>query len=104
MIGLGMHAPPKTLTNKTLETLVATSASWITARTGTTLGLSLFPSQGGCEDPRRPRQEGARRGRRDPIDRHRLHGPEHLHSLRGRGGGGGPLGGAGGGGGGGAPS
>jgi 3-oxoacyl-[acyl-carrier-protein] synthase-3 len=34
MIGLGMHAPPKMLTNKELEKMVDTSDSWIVERTG----------------------------------------------------------------------
>ena len=34
MIGLGMYAPPKTLTNKELEKMVDTSDSWIMERTG----------------------------------------------------------------------
>jgi 3-oxoacyl-[acyl-carrier-protein] synthase-3 len=34
IIGLGMHAPPKKLTNQDLEKLVQTSDSWILERTG----------------------------------------------------------------------
>ena len=34
IIGMGMHAPPKKLTNKDLEKIVDTSDSWITERTG----------------------------------------------------------------------
>jgi 3-oxoacyl-[acyl-carrier-protein] synthase III len=34
IIGMGMYAPPKVLTNADLERLVDTSDSWITARTG----------------------------------------------------------------------
>ncbi|MBI5905861.1 MAG: ketoacyl-ACP synthase III [Deltaproteobacteria bacterium] len=34
IIGLGMHAPPKRLTNTDLEKMVETNDSWITERTG----------------------------------------------------------------------
>lgn len=34
IVGLGMHAPPKMLTNEDLEQIVETSDQWITERTG----------------------------------------------------------------------
>ncbi|MGE5246778.1 MAG: 3-oxoacyl-ACP synthase, partial [Verrucomicrobiota bacterium] len=34
IVGLGMYAPPKKMTNQDLEKLVATSDSWILERTG----------------------------------------------------------------------
>ena len=49
MIGLGMYAPPKTLTNDELEKMVDTSDSWITERTGIKLRRIAEPRTA-CSD------------------------------------------------------
>jgi len=49
MIGLGMYAPPKTLTNDELEKMVDTSDSWIMERTGIKLRRIAEPRTA-CSD------------------------------------------------------